>query len=170
MVEELTDADLEPVRITAAELMPSLRLLLDVFCLVFDRPASYQRAGQKLLMFIHSSVSMTSGELPMKQRQGSARCPWMILPGKEASEENLADIRLRLECLLWNEVVIQRTNGPMRRFLSPLKMRIGRGGITARLMIAKHRHPHVDRERPQARPRETLHKSRDVNCIIPWRY
>jgi hypothetical protein len=67
LVEELTDADLEPVQITAAEPMPSLRLLLDVFCLLLDRPAAYHRAGQKLLtdpMFIQTVAARVAAGPP----------------------------------------------------------------------------------------------------------
>jgi hypothetical protein len=53
LVEELTDGDIKPIRITANDPMPSLRLLLDVFCLILDRPVSYERSGQKLLMDPH---------------------------------------------------------------------------------------------------------------------
>ena len=53
LVEGLTDNDIETIRITASDPMPSLRLLLDIFCLILDRPASYERAGQKLLMDPH---------------------------------------------------------------------------------------------------------------------
>jgi hypothetical protein len=47
--QELRD-DIEPVRITASDPMPVLRLLLEVFCRILDRPASYERARQTLLM------------------------------------------------------------------------------------------------------------------------
>jgi hypothetical protein len=56
----LTNSDIEPIRITANDPMPSLRLLLDVFCLILDHPVSYERSGQKLLMdpyFIQIIVS-----------------------------------------------------------------------------------------------------------------
>ncbi|OHS99238.1 Dynein heavy chain family protein [Tritrichomonas foetus] len=63
IVEELNDNDIETIRITAADPMPSLRLLLEIFCLILDRPASYERAGQKLLMdpkFIETVVAHVS--------------------------------------------------------------------------------------------------------------
>jgi hypothetical protein len=52
-VEKLTDNDIETIRITAADPLPSLRLLLEVFCIFLDLPASYERSGQKLLMDPH---------------------------------------------------------------------------------------------------------------------
>jgi hypothetical protein len=66
------------------------------------------------------SVSITSDELPMKQEQDSARYSWMILLQTEASWRNLADIALRLESLLCNEAVTERTNANAR---SALKLR-----------------------------------------------
>jgi uncharacterized protein YacL (UPF0231 family) len=38
---------------TATDPMPVLRLLLEVFCRILDRPASYERAGRTLLMDQH---------------------------------------------------------------------------------------------------------------------
>ncbi|OHT03622.1 Dynein heavy chain family protein [Tritrichomonas foetus] len=49
-VEALTNNDIETIRITAVDPQPSLRLLLEVFCLFLDLPPSWERSGQKLLM------------------------------------------------------------------------------------------------------------------------
>lgn len=62
-VEDLNDNDIETIRITAADPMPSLRLLLEIFCLILDRPRDYERSGQKLLMdptFVETVVQKVS--------------------------------------------------------------------------------------------------------------
>lgn len=63
IVEDLNDNDIETIRITASDPMPSLRLLLEIFCLILDKPADYERAGQKLLMdpkFIETVIAKVS--------------------------------------------------------------------------------------------------------------
>lgn len=63
IVEDLNDNDIETIRITASDPMPSLRLLLEIFCLILDKPADYERAGQNLLMdpkFIETVVARVS--------------------------------------------------------------------------------------------------------------
>lgn len=63
IVGDLTDNDIETIRITAADPMPSLRLLLEIFCLILDLPPSYERGGQKLLMdpnFVQILISRIS--------------------------------------------------------------------------------------------------------------
>jgi hypothetical protein len=89
-------------------------------------------------------ISMTSQEFPMKEEADTARYLWIGLLRKDASWRILADIALRSESLLCNEAVTKRTNGTMRRFLSPLRMRMGHTAITARLMPAKHGNPRLD--------------------------
>jgi hypothetical protein len=89
-------------------------------------------------------ISMTPQEFPMREEADTARYPWIVLLRKDASWRTLADIALRLESLLCNEAVTERTNGTMRRFLSPLRMRMGHAAITARLMLAKHGNPRLD--------------------------
>jgi hypothetical protein len=62
-VEKLTDNDIETIRITAADPLPSLRLLMELFCLFLDLPQSYDRSGQKLLMdkkFVPTLVTRVS--------------------------------------------------------------------------------------------------------------
>jgi hypothetical protein len=74
--------------------------------------------------------------LPMNEDE-TERYPWMVLL-RNVPWTSLAVIGLRLESLLCNEAVTERTNGTMRRFLSPLRMRMGRAPLSARLMLAKH--------------------------------
>ena len=49
-VEDLNDNDIEAIRITAADPLPSLKILLEVFCVILDRPIGYEQGGKKLLM------------------------------------------------------------------------------------------------------------------------
>jgi hypothetical protein len=50
----------------------------------------------------------------------------------------LADIAIRLEALVCNEAVSERTNGAMRRLLAPFRMKMMRQVLQSRLTIAKH--------------------------------
>jgi hypothetical protein len=50
----------------------------------------------------------------------------------------LPDIALRLEALVCNEAVSERTNGTMRRLLDPFRLKMGKEILLSRLTIAKH--------------------------------
>jgi len=59
-VEGLKDNDIETIRISAADPLPSLRLLVEVFCIFLDFAPSYERSGQKLLMDPRFILVLTS--------------------------------------------------------------------------------------------------------------
>jgi len=59
-VSKLTENDIATMRITASDPQPSLRLLLEVFCMFLGLTPSYERSGHKLLMYPHFVQTLTS--------------------------------------------------------------------------------------------------------------
>jgi hypothetical protein len=82
-------------------------------------------------------------KLPLKPGPGVAGSKkksvysWSAAPDEEGWRI-VADIGLRLVPLVCSEAISERTNSQMRRFLSPYRMRMGKGVLLARMNIAKH--------------------------------
>jgi hypothetical protein len=83
-------------------------------------------------------------DLPMKPIPKKDRYPWAVVGKIDAEWGILADIAMRFEALVCNEAVSERTNGMMRRFLCPFRLRMGRKTLLSRLTVAKHGSSAID--------------------------
>jgi hypothetical protein len=71
--------------------------------------------------------------LPKKNRYG-----WIISKYHDEIHETLSDIAQRLEALVCNEAITERTNSAMKRMLSPFRLRMSSRVLLSRMTIARH--------------------------------
>jgi hypothetical protein len=83
-------------------------------------------------------VSVAANDLFMKPIPGIDRYSWAVAC-HQSEWKILADIALRIEALVCNEAVSERTNSAMRRVLAPFRLKMGHDALLSRLTIAKHR-------------------------------
>jgi hypothetical protein len=85
-------------------------------------------------------LSTAPTDLFLKPIPAMDRYSWAIA-SHQSGWEVLADIALRLEALVCNEAVSERTNSAMRRVLAPFRLRMGHDALLSRLTLSKHRVP-----------------------------
>jgi hypothetical protein len=119
-----------------------LREILDQFRLSPDR-------AEIILARFQEYIAMTAADLPMKIIANTNRYPWMVVLKLDSSWAALGEIALRFESLVCNEAVTERTNGRIRRFLSPFRMRMGHAALSARLLLARHGNLRPDPTAPE---------------------
>jgi hypothetical protein len=83
-------------------------------------------------------VTSAPADLRMRPIPDTNRYPWSIQSGSGPHWAVLSDIAIRLEALVCNEAVSERTNGAMRRLLAPFRMKMKRQVLLSRLTLAKH--------------------------------
>jgi hypothetical protein len=83
-------------------------------------------------------VVSAPADLQMRPIPDTKRYPWGVRSGSGAHWALLSDIAVRLQALVCNEAVSERTNGTMRRLLAPFRMKMKREVLLSRLTIAKH--------------------------------
>jgi hypothetical protein len=129
-----TLTDVSPAkRALAVEATEGLRNLLTQY------DVSDQIAKETLGAF---GIFLSEVEDPLEIRTisltGKNRYPWALTGETYQDWALLADIALRLEALICNEAVSERTNGNMRRVLAPFRMKMAPQTLLSRMTIARH--------------------------------
>jgi hypothetical protein len=121
-----------------------LRAVVGQFRLVSDR-------AEATIARFQEYISMTAADRPMKRLPSTNQYAGMVVLQLDFSWRTLGAIALRLEALVCNEAVTERTNGRIRRFLSPLHMRIGHASLSARRLISKDGRVRPESSAPKSR-------------------
>jgi hypothetical protein len=100
--------------------------------------------AETIIGIFQEYMTASSFDLRIKAIPGKNRYAWGVLKSDDSPWSALSDIALRIETLVCNEAVSERTNGAMRRLLAPLRLRMGRETLLSRLVLSKH----VDSGRP----------------------
>jgi hypothetical protein len=85
-------------------------------------------------------ITASPADLFLKPIRGKNRYSWAVCCHR-SGWDILGDIALRIETLVCNEAVSERTNSAMRRVLAPFRLRMGHDALLSRLTIAKHVSP-----------------------------
>jgi hypothetical protein len=86
-------------------------------------------------------IRNTDHDLHLKPIPNLNQSAWMTARGKNAFWAVLSAIALRFESLVCNEGVTERTNGTMKRLLSPFRLNMGGDVLLARMNLSKHMPP-----------------------------
>jgi hypothetical protein len=84
----------------------------------------------------------------MKTITNTKRHPWMVVLKLDSSWAAARRIALLLESLDCNEAVTEHTNGRIRGFLSPFRMRMGHAALSARRLLERYGHARLDPTAP----------------------
>jgi hypothetical protein len=98
------------------------------------------RRVEEIIAIFQYYMAASPCHLRLKPIPDKNRYPWPAMATEAGPMGILADIALRLEVLVCNEAVSERTNGTIRRLLAPLHLKMGRDILLLRLTIAKYGH------------------------------
>jgi hypothetical protein len=84
-------------------------------------------------------------DLFLKPTPKTNRYEWAMVGDSEQIHQILADVAQRLEALVCNEAVTERTNSATKRMLSTFRLKMGPDILLSRLTIAWHRNVEVGR-------------------------
>jgi hypothetical protein len=119
-----------------------LREILDQFSVGYGGPHSgcyiSPEQVQETLAAFQEFVATAPSDLALKGNFTTNRFPWGILSPPSEGWGILTDIALRIEALVCNEAVSERTNSAMKRLLAPFRLKMGRGVLLSRLTLARH--------------------------------
>jgi hypothetical protein len=119
---------------------------------ILNQYQTSEQEKQDIIGLFQEYITAAPSDLPLKPIADNTRYPWAILDQRKDGWSILADIALRLEALVCNEAVSERTNGTMRRMLAPLSLRMGRKTLLSRLTIAKHADSVLEKAAGQSTP------------------
>lgn len=103
---------------------------------------SPQQAEDAIAAF-QKYANAASSDLAMKGNPETNRYPWGYASSGRDGWRVLTDIARRLEALVGNEAVSERTNSAMKRLLAPFRLKMGHGILISRLTLARHGAPTV---------------------------
>jgi hypothetical protein len=83
-------------------------------------------------------ITVAPTDLFIKPIPKKNRYAWGVSQDNEQVHETLSDIAQRLEAMVCNEAVTERTNSTMKRILSPFRLRMSSDILLSRLTIARH--------------------------------
>jgi hypothetical protein len=83
-------------------------------------------------------VGAAPTDLCLKPIPKKNRYSWIVSHQNDEIHQILSDIAQRIEAMVCNEAVTERTNSAMKRILSPFRLRMGSNVLLSRLTIARH--------------------------------
>jgi hypothetical protein len=75
----------------------------------------------------------------LHMKRDGPKYPWLVVPQLDRWRRILGRIALRLESLVCNNTITERTNGRIRRFLPLLRLRMSQRNLNARRVTSKQR-------------------------------
>jgi hypothetical protein len=98
---------------------------------------SWQGRMFQCSLFVIPPFARSSDEVSSKDGN-VMRYAWGISRDNDQIREILVDIAQRLEAVVCNEAVTERTNSAMKRLFSPFRLRMQSDVLLSRLTIARH--------------------------------
>jgi hypothetical protein len=96
---------------------------------------------EEIMGIVQHHMTASPGDLRLKPIPGKNRYTWGVMRAGEVPWAVLADIARRVETLVCDEAVSERTNGTTRTQLAPLRLKMGHDILLLRLTISKHGDP-----------------------------
>jgi hypothetical protein len=152
--QDILESEEEDRGTISPESMADTDFLEDENVAPFDLPLHIEaeKGLQEILLQFHVSpaemdeiigsfqnfIAAAPTDLCLKPLPKTNRYGWMVSKYHDEIHETLSDIAMRLEALVCNEAVTERTNSAMKRILSPYRLRMSPRVLLSRLTIARH--------------------------------